>query len=199
LTHDTFSKSNFNLKNQIIMNKFLKRTLIVVASLAVLLFVAFKFMQYNTKKASPEATVEFKKDGTEVSVFYCRPSKRGREIFGGIVPLGKVWRTGANEASTVTTNKDIVFGGKTVPAGKYTLWTIPTADHWTVILNNKQYNWGVTLDSQASRDATADVASVDLPTEALADVVEQFTISFDEAAPAMILAWDKTKVTVPLK
>jgi Protein of unknown function (DUF2911) len=181
------------------MNKFWKRVLTIVAVLVVVLFAAFQFMQYNTKKASPEATAELKKDGTEISVFYCQPSKKGRDIFGKLVPFGEVWRTGANEASTFTTNKDILFGGKAVTAGKYTIWTIPAADHWTVILNSKQYDWGVSWGAKASRDATADVATVDVPVEALTDVVEKFTISFDQVTPAMILAWDKTKVSVPLK
>ncbi len=181
------------------MSKLVKRILIGVAALVVILFAAYKFMQHNTKKASPEATVELKKDGTEISVFYCQPSKKGREIFGALVPFGEVWRTGANEATTFTTNKEIMFGGKSVPAGKYTLWTIPETDHWTVILNSKQYGWGVDFDAKASRDASADVAQVSVPVEIAAEPLEKFTISFDEATPAMILAWDKTKVSVPLK
>jgi hypothetical protein len=96
------------------MNKILKWAGIVVGILAVVLFIAFKFLQSNTKKASPEATAEFKKDGTEISVFYCRPSKKGRVIFGGLEPYGKVWRTGANEATTFTTNKDLAIGGKNI-------------------------------------------------------------------------------------
>lgn len=182
------------------MNKLLKRILIGVAALAVLLFVAFKFLQYRTKKASPEATVELKKDGLEISVFYCQPSKKGREIFGTLLPYGKVWRTGANEATTFTTNKDIMFGGKPVPAGKYTLWTIPEANHWTVILNSKQYDWGVSMKSEASREAAFDVAQVQVPVETTATSSEMFNISFDETTPPakLVLAWDKTKISVPL-
>lgn len=182
------------------MNKLLRRFLVAVASLALILLVAFKFIQYNTKKASPETTVELKKDGTEISVFYSQPSKKGREIFGGLIPFGKVWRTGANEATTFTTNKDIMFGGKPVPAGKYTLWTIPEADHWTVILNGKQYSWGVAFSNgEASREAASDIVKVEIPVESVTMPLEMFNISFDEATPAMILSWDKTKITVPLK
>lgn len=181
------------------MKKVLKWVGIVVGVLAVVLFIAFKFMQANTKKASPEATVNYKKDDTEVSVFYCRPSKREREIFGELVPYGKVWRTGANEATTFTTNKDLTIGGKTLPAGKYTLWTIPQKDKWTIIFNNKMYDWGVSFGGEASREASADVLQVDVPAETVATSVEQFEISFDVTQPALVLAWDTTKVVVPFK
>lgn len=181
------------------MKKILKWTGIVVGVLAVVLFGAYKYLQANTKKASPEATAEYKKDGTEISVFYCRPSKKGRVIFGGLEPYGKVWRTGANEATTFTTNKDLNIGGKTLPAGKYTLWTIPNKEKWTIIFNSKMYGWGVSFGGVASREASADVLQVDVPVEALPSVQEQFLISFDEAVPAMVLAWDMTKVSVPLK
>lgn len=181
------------------MKKILKWVGIVVGVLAVVLLIAFKFLQANTKKASPEATVEYKKDGTEISVFYCQPSKKGRDIFGGLIPYGTVWRTGANEATTFTTNKDLTISGKTLPAGKYTLWTIPQKDKWSVIFNSKMYDWGVSFGGVASREAAADVLQVEVPVEALGAVQEQFQISFDEATPAMVLAWDKTKVAVPLK
>jgi len=181
------------------MSKKLKWIAGIIGILAVLLFVAFKIMQANTKKASPEDTVLYQKDGTEVSVFYCQPSKKGREIFGGIVPFGQVWRTGANEATTFTTNKSLTIAGKVLPAGKYTLWTIPNKENWKVIFNSKEYGWGVSFGGVASREAAADVLEVEVPVEALATSQELFTISFDEAAPAMILAWDTTKVSVPLK
>jgi hypothetical protein len=113
-------------------------------------------------------------------------------------PYGKVWRTGANEATTFTTNKDLTIGGKNLPAGKYTLWTIPNKEKWTVIFNSKMYSWGVSFGG-ASREAAADVLQVEVPVETLPAVQEQFLISFDEAVPAMVLAWDMTKITVPLK
>ncbi|MCY7351724.1 MAG: DUF2911 domain-containing protein [Cytophagaceae bacterium] len=181
------------------MKKALKLTGIVVGVLVVLLFVAFKVIQANTKKASPEATVEYKQNGAEISVFYNRPSKKGRVIFGGLEPYGKVWRTGANEATTFTTNKDLTIGGKPLPAGKYTLWTIPEKDTWTVIFNGKQYSWGVNFDQVASREAEADVLQIQVPVEVQNPPLEQFTISFDESVPAMVLAWDATRVSVPLK
>jgi hypothetical protein len=156
-------------------------------------------MQFQTKKASPESLIEYKKDGKEITIFYCRPSKKGREIFGGLVPYDSVWRTGANEATTFETNKDLSIGGKTLPAGKYTLWTIPGPTEWTVIWNAKQYGWGVSWGGVASREATADVLQVKAPVETTTPT-EQFTISFEEKDTLnLVLAWDQTKVSVPMR
>lgn len=181
------------------MKKFLKWAAVIIGSLAILLFIAFKFLQSNTKKGSPEATVAFVDGGKNVAVTYCRPSKKGREIFGGLVPYGEVWRTGANEATTFTTKNELVIDGKLLPAGEYTLWTIPNVETWTVIFNGKQYSWGVSLDGIASREPEFDVLQVEVPVQTLGAVMEQFTISFNDSIPAMELAWDKTKVAVPLK
>jgi Protein of unknown function (DUF2911) len=180
------------------MNKILKRILIIVGILVVALFIAFKFMQMNTKKASPEATVNYAENGLNLTVFYNKPSKKGREIFGGIVPYGQVWRTGANEATTFTSNKDLTIGGKVLPAGKYTLWTIPEKDSWTVIFNNKQYMWGVNQNG-ASREADGDVINVVVPVQKMENSMEQFDISIvDKPMLSLVLAWDKTKVSVPM-
>jgi hypothetical protein len=182
------------------MSKKTKRILIILVSIVIVLGVLFKFMQYNTKKASPEDTVVYTKNGKEISVFYCRPSKKGREIFGGLVPYDKVWRTGANEATTFTTGTDIVIGEKTLPAGKYTLWTIPGKEEWTVIFNSKEYGWGITFGGEASREAAADVLEVKVPVEPLAEPVELFTISFEDAdSVKLVFSWDKTRVAVPIK
>ncbi|MDB5274670.1 MAG: hypothetical protein JWO58_3037 [Chitinophagaceae bacterium] len=182
------------------MTKKTKRILIILASIVIALIVLFKFFQYNTKKASPEETVTYSKNGKDLSVFYNRPSKRGREIFGGLVPYDKVWRTGANEATTFTTATNIVIGEKTLPAGKYTLWTIPGKEAWTVIFNSKEYGWGITFGGEASREAAADVLEVKVPVEPLAEPVELFTIAFEDAdSLKLTFAWDKTKVAVPIK
>jgi len=182
------------------MKKFLKWTAIVVVTLVVILFGLAKYMGYQTKKASPEATVEYAKNGKKITVFYCRPYKKGRAIFDSLVPYGKVWRTGANEATTFETSTDLEVGGKPLKAGKYTLWTIPNKEEWTVILNDKQYGWGVNFDQTAAREPAADVLQVKVPVENLANTVEQFTISFEESdSLKMVLAWDHTKVAVPIK
>lgn len=178
------------------MNKTLKRILMIVGILVLVLFAAFKYMQYKTKQTSPEETVNFKND--EISVKYSRPSKKGREIFGKLVPYGQVWRTGANEATTFDTKNNLTIGGKVLPAGHYTLWTIPGPETWTVIFNKKDYMWGVGGDG-ASREANADALQVMVPIQKTDSVVEQFSISFSESPMlSMILEWDNTKVVVPM-
>ena len=131
---------------------------------------------------------------------YSRPYKKGREIFGGLVPLDQVWRTGANEAATFETNKNLTIGGKILPAGKYTLWTIPHAKTWEVIFNKKMYPWGINRSGLASREADADAVIVTVPVEVLPESVEQFTISVKDAkVPTLALSWDHMQVSVPLK
>jgi hypothetical protein len=147
-----------------------------------------------------EVTEEYSKNGKKLSVFYCAPSKKDRNIFGGLVPYGEVWRTGANEATTFTSNTDLEIGGEMLSAGKYTLWTIPGEKVWTVIWNSKQYGWGVDFKSQALRDPEADALQVKVPVQNLDTPVELFTITFEENNDlALVFAWDRTKVSVPIK
>lgn len=181
------------------MKQLLKWTAIVIIVLLAVMFGVGKYMQYRTKQASPEALAEYKKNGKEITVFYCRPSKRGREIFGGLVPYNKVWRTGANEATTFETNQDLNIDGKTLAAGKYTLWTIPGPREWTVIWNKKQYDWGVNMEGIPSREPEADVLQAVVPVETI-PTTEMFVIYFEEKeTPNLIMAWDQTKISVPLK
>jgi hypothetical protein len=180
------------------MPKILKGLLIGALLLAVIGYFGFGYMKTQTKKASPEERVTFRVDDAEITVQYSRPSKKGRAIFGDLVPYGKVWRTGANEATLLETTKDLTLGGRPLAAGTYTLWTIPQAGSWTVIVNNKMYPWGVTYDGEAQRDPAGDVLSVEVPVETLADPLEQFTIAVEGTPPALTLAWDRTKVSVPV-
>ncbi len=182
------------------MGRFLKWFIAIVIVLGAVLYFSFQRMKKETKKASPEETVTAVIDGANISVTYSRPSKKGRDIFGALVPYRQVWRTGANEATTFSTDKAIGFGGKSVAAGTYTLWTIPDTDQWQVILNSKEYPWGVDFNGQASRQADADVANVQASVTQLTDTVEQFTIRFDKQPdPRMVLEWDLTQVSVPIE
>ena len=188
------------------MNRFVKWGLIVLGVLllgVVLMFVfGGDYMKSLTKKASPETTINYQKGGLDLSVYYNRPSKKERVIFGELVPFGQVWRTGANEPTTFTTQKDLLVNGQPLPAGKYTLWTIPNQQDWTVIFNEKAYDWGVTFKDfkvVASHDPSGDVLKVNVPTNTLGSVVEQFTIAFEEQpALQMVFSWDQTKVAVPI-
>lgn len=178
--------------------KALKWILIIVAVLGVVSYFGFDYMKTQTKKHSPEDTVSYTSGNFTASVEYCRPYKKGREIFGGLVPLNKVWRTGANEATKFTINKVIDFGGVKVQPGTYTLWTIPQETQWTVILSSKIYDWGVGFDSEAAREPEYDVAIINVAVQEIPEEVEQFTIEFIYNVN-MVMSWDKTRVTVPIQ
>jgi len=133
--------------------------------------------------------------GAEVWVDYSRPMKRGREIFGNVVPWNTPWRTGANSATQFNTSVDLVIGGGAVPAGKYTLWTLPTPTGWTLIINKQTGQWGTEYHPEQ------DLVRVDAKVETLAAPVEQFVIGFEPSAAApttITFTWDRTKVSVPV-
>ena len=154
---------------------------------------------HKTKSHSPEECLNFTQDGLDINVFYNRPYKKGRDIFGGLVPFGKVWRTGANEATTFDTNRDLKFESKTLKAGKYSLWTIPGEETWTVIFNSESGQWGVNFKGEANRNPALDVLSIDVHAVQQDRQFEQFTISFEEmdGEAEMVLLWDKTLIAVP--
>jgi hypothetical protein len=133
--------------------------------------------------------------GKDVNVRYGRPYKKGREIFGGLEKYGKVWRTGADSATTITFAKDATFGGKPVKAGTYTLFTIPNEKEWTVILNSELGQWGAYKYEEFKGK---DVLQVTVPAKKLDKVVEQHTIRFTPKND-MIIEWDQTQVSVPIK
>jgi hypothetical protein len=128
--------------------------------------------------------------GADVWVDYGRPLKRGREIFGNVVPWNAVWRTGANSATQFNTSADLVIGGATVPAGKYTLWTLPTPSGWKLIINKQTGQWGTEYHAEQ------DLVRVDAKVETLAAPVEQLVIAFEPGV--LTVAWDRTKVSVPV-
>jgi hypothetical protein len=131
--------------------------------------------------------------GTNISVRYGRPFKKGREIFGALVPYGKVYRCGADSATTVTFEKDASFGGKPVKAGTYTLFVIPNEQSWTIILNSQLGQWGA-FDYEKYKDK--DLLHVDVPVKKLDSVVEQLTISLPPSA--LVIEWDNVQVSVPV-
>ncbi|HZE82800.1 MAG TPA: DUF2911 domain-containing protein [Puia sp.] len=129
----------------------------------------------------------------DITVTYGRPMKKGREIFGKLEPYGKVYRCGADEATTITFDKDGTFGGKPVKAGKYSLFVIPEATKWTVILNSEPKQWGA---YDYEKNKAKDVLHVDVPVTNLSAPVEKLTI----AAPGknLEISWDVVKVDVPM-
>jgi hypothetical protein len=181
------------------MRKFLIITGVAVALLIALGFVAKFFVRQHKKSFSPEEEVAYNSGELKIQVFYNRPYKKGREIFGALVPYEEVWRTGANEATTFETNKDLTIEGQTLRRGKYTLWTIPGEETWKVIFNSEYGQWGIGSDGEANRDPAKDVLSVDVHAVKQEQVFEQFTISFEKVGEdaEMVLIWDKTLVAIP--
>jgi len=170
------------------MNRGIRITLIIVVLLLIVATAGFYIMKTYTKTYSPEETLTFTSDDLEIEVFYNRPLKKGRVIFGELVPYKDVWRTGANEATTFTTNKDLEIGGKTLEAGKYTLWTIPNKTSWKVIFNDQMYSWGVNFsDGKAARDASFDALVVEVPISKNLKTIEQFSIYFIDLGVLSIL------------
>lgn len=134
-------------------------------------------------------------DRAIVRVVYSRPAKKGRDIFGNIVPYGEVWRVGANEAPEIKFYEDLNLNGKKIKAGSYALLSIPGEKEWTLILSNDVDQWGA-----YSYDKKDDVLRVNAPVTQLSSPVENFTIQFEgkgKQAGIMKLAWDQTLVELP--
>lgn len=164
--------------------------------------LVFYILKNNTKSYSPEEFITYRHESLKINVFYNRPYKKDRVIFGELVPFGEVWRTGANEATTFEVNQDVLIDGSLLEAGKYTLWTIPNEKSWKVIFNKKMYAWGIDLNTQkAARDEAFDALVLELPVMNSLSVTEQFTIHFDRKNDLhqMFLSWDKTLIAIPIK
>src|ERR1051325_7520036 len=132
---------------------------------------------------SPPDTVRSTVGGANATVAYSRPLKRGRVICGNVVPLGQVWRTGANAATMFTTDKDLVFGSTVIPAGKYTLWTVPSQKGAQLIFNIETGQWGT--DYHADKD----FARVNLTQTAASPAVEEFVIGVQPQSAGGVLAF----------
>lgn len=182
------------------MKRFLIISGIAVAALILLAAVTKFLVTKHEKSFSPEENISFAQDKLKINVFYNRPFKKGRAIFGALVPYGEVWRTGANEATTFETNQDLTIEGKTLRRGKYSIWTIPGAETWTVLFNSEYGQWGIGPDGFANRDPHRDVLSVVVHPVQSEREFEQFTISFEKVGEdlEMVLIWDKTLVAVPI-
>lgn len=141
---------------------------------------------------SPRDTARADGAGAHLWVDYGRPSKRGRVIFGGVVPWGQVWRTGANAATQFSSDKPIAFGSTVVPAGKYTLWTLPTKEGWTLIINSETGQWGT------EHKLEKDLFKVPMTVSSNSNVVEKFFIHIaDENGKGQFhFVWDTTVLAV---
>lgn len=150
---------------------------------------------------SPPASAECKfSDGKTIKVDYSSPRVRGRKIFGAasdkaLVPFGEIWRTGANKATTFVSDANLTVGGKDIPAGSYTIFTVPNPDKWTLIINKKTGEWGIPYKYESDELARVDMGVGKTPVP-----IENFTISFHEMGNGchMYLDWENTRATIEL-
>ena len=143
---------------------------------------------------SPRALEEIAVGPGQVHVEYSRPFAKGRKIFGGLVPWEKVWRTGANAATTLKTNVNLTLGDSVVPKGTYTLYTLPGEKAWKLIVNRQTGQWGTEYDPRM------DLARIDMKVETRVDSLEAFTISFlpeDPFRGSLRISWERLTLSVP--
>jgi len=166
---------------------------------SLLLTVAFSFgalAQIQTPAASPEQTLTQSVGLSSVTVQYSRPAMRGRAIFGDLVPMDKLWRTGANKNTLVTFESDATVGGSPLKAGTYALYTVPSKDEWTVYFYTDTENWGLPKPWDESKIA----AVYKVKAQSLDSSVESFTITIDKVADSgahLTISWENTSVAIP--
>jgi Protein of unknown function (DUF2911) len=153
-------------------------------------------MKDKSQRPSPPAQAKCNfSDGKSITVNYSSPRAKGRKIFGDLVPFGEVWRTGANEATTFVNTASLSIGGKDIPAGTYTMFTVPTQDKWTLIINKKTGEWGIPYKYESD-----ELARADMSVSKTSGPVENFTISFHEMGTGchMYLDWENTRATIEI-
>jgi hypothetical protein len=152
--------------------------------------------QGQAPPASPPATATCNlPDGKTITTKYSSPRMRGRKIYGGLVPWNQVWRAGANEATTFVTTADVIVGGKEVPAGSYTLFTVPNPDKWQLIVNKVTGEWGIPYDA---KDQAGELLRTDMTVSQLPAPLEDFTIAYDQTGSGCTLRmdWETTRASV---
>ena len=166
---------------------------------SLLLTVAFSFgtlAQIQTPAASPEQTLTQSVGLSSVTVQYSRPAMRGRTIFGDLVPMDKLWRTGANKNTLVTFESDATVGGSPLKAGTYALYTVPSKDEWTVYFYTDTENWGLPKPWDENKIA----AVYKVKAQSLDSSVESFTITIDKVTDSgahLTISWENTSVAIP--
>jgi len=149
----------------------------------------------KSQRPSPPGTAEVTLRGKKITIQYSRPSLKGRHVGQELAPFGKVWRTGANEATSLVTEADLNIGGATAPAGSYTLYSLPSEGTWKLIISKQTGQWGTVYNQDQ------DLARVDMQKSQLPQPVEQFTISFDKKSDSsadLVLEWESLRLSVPV-
>jgi hypothetical protein len=175
----------------------MQKRVAIFAFVVLLATVAFAQMGGDkSKRPSPPASASCDLGGGKtVKTDYSSPRAKGRKIFGGLVPYGEVWRTGANEATTFVTSSNISVGGTAVPAGSYTIFTVPNADKWSLVISKGTGEWGTQYPGKDK-----DLARVDMKVSKLSSPVENFTISYEKSGSGctMNIEWENTRASVDI-
>lgn len=173
----------------------LKQSLLTM--LFLLLSSTFLLAQ-NQPPASPPATATGKIGNATLTITYSSPAVNGREIWGGLVPYDKVWRAGANQATTLETTQAVQVEGKNLPAGKYTVFMLPTANNgWTVILNSETGQWGILRTGEANLDRSKDVLTASVKPVKSSSMHERLV--YEVNANGFSLSWDNLTIPVSVK
>jgi hypothetical protein len=173
-----------------------KRIAFLTCMVLTFTMLAAAQMGNEKQRPSPAASAQCKfADGKSIKVAYSSPRAKGRKIYGGLVPYGEVWRTGANEATAFVTDANLSIGGKDISAGSYTIFTVPNQDKWLLIVNKKNAEWGIPYKYEAD-----ELGRFDMSVSKTAAPVEDFTISFHEMGTGchMYLDWENTRATIEI-
>lgn len=171
-------------------------------TLSALVFVSSLYLnsvaqQLNIPSPSPPQNVTQEFGLSSIELSYSRPGVKSRKVFGDLVPYGKVWRTGANQATTLTFGDSVIIGGTQIPPGKYGLLTIPGSDEWTIIITKQ-----LDVTNPSAYKADQDVVRVQVRRQEFPFPVETFSILFSDITPTscdLAIIWDKTLVALPIK
>jgi hypothetical protein len=170
------------------------RKLILVLGSVVLVAGAFTCVRAQGRRISPHESTTAMVDGAEITITYGRPSMRGRRIFGALVPYDRVWCPGADEATTLDSSRDLQVGTLTVPAGPHTIWILPTADEWTLVVSKEPSGF------HTNYHPSSDLGRVPLMKREAAMPVEQLTFRIEPNAGAkggtITMAWESTEASV---
>jgi Protein of unknown function (DUF2911) len=179
------------------MKKTIMTKILFLTLMGVFISSMIRAQDDKSKRPSPPATATGKVMSATITIDYSSPSVKGRKIWGGLVPYNKVWRTGANEATLFKTDKEIKVEGKRLPAGKYSLYTIPGEKEWVFIFNSQTGQWGVKDNEETSEDPAKDVLRVTVKPEKSSSFNERMKFEVDKAGFALL--WENLKVPVSVK
>ena len=172
----------------------------IIIGLVLAIVAYFAYGVLTTRKHSPFTTAKGSIEDLTVAVDYCQPYKKGRLIFGeesqdALVPFGKYWRLGANEATEISFSQDVNFAGNKVKAGRYRMYAVPNKSEWEISLNSELGEFGY-----FEPDYSLDILKVNIPSRPNPNMLEQFTMAFTSDSTSLLLnmGWDTTMISIPI-